>query len=549
MWGALRACAKGAGPAEENLPARAENGLRALAVLAVVLAVVPGQKVFIGMRLQPMGGGLLLLLTTLAACTSSTALTSSSPTQTSTPSSSTCIPSGTQREINAALSAPGAIAELCPDASFMLTGPVTFTAANQRVRTQGLPGGDQRALLRVTAKTLTSAINGVNQSGIAIENVRIDGGRTQLGPSTGDALIEIGGNASGQTVHEVEARDTRSWSTIHLAEGGVNNQGEFSCRHATITNNTLGPAGTPDGNWADGISLACGDSLVQHNTIRDATDGAIVVFGAAGSTIDSNTIVAASRTLLGGINLVDFDPAEGNYSGTQVTNNTIESAGALIKVGIAMGPQVWFCKPGTNYGATVVGNTVRGGQVGYSFPVNGVRDWTVKGNIDLASHGALPGPGCGGLPSAPSGFQYQQASGSHLQAGYVRASLTYLLGVYQPGTPPSGCGVMFAEQPLQAGGSVVSCDHRFALAITSAGKITLSASAKILWSAPLSGQAAVSLVVRVNGDLVARDAAGHTVWHTGTDGHPYARLAVQDDGNLVVYDPHDNVLWASNTQG
>lgn len=491
------------------------------------------------MRPQLRWGALLLLLTMLAACTSSPAPKTSGP---------TCIPSGTQVEINAALNAAGAIADLCPNAIFTLTGPVTFSAANQQVRTQGLPSGDQRALLRVAAASLTSAINGVNQSGIAIENVRIDGGRTQLGPATGEALIEIGGNASGQTVHGVDARDTRSWSTIHIAEGSVSN-GEFGCQRATITNNTLGPAGTPDGNWADGVSLACGDSLVQHNTIRDATDGAIVVFGAAGSTIDSNTIIAASRTLLGGINMVDFDPAEGNYSGTKVTNNTIESAGALIKVGIAMGPQVWFCNPGTNYGATVVGNTVRGDQVGYSFPVNGVRDWTVSGNTDLASHSALPGPGCGGLPSAPGGFQYQQASSSHLQAGYAHASLTYLLGVYQPGTPPSGCAVMFAEQPLRAGGSVASCNHRFALTVTHAGKIILSASAKVLWSASLSGRVAASLVVRVNGDVVALDAAGHTVWHTGTAGHAYARLLVQDDGNLVVYDPHDNVLWSSNTQG
>src|SRR5262249_18511558 len=93
------------------------------------------------------GAVLLLLLTTLAACTDSTALTSPSPTL--TPPSPPCIPSGTQREINAALSAPGAIANLCPGATFTLTEPVTFTAANQRVRTQGLPVGDQRALLRV----------------------------------------------------------------------------------------------------------------------------------------------------------------------------------------------------------------------------------------------------------------------------------------------------------------------------------------------------------------------------------------------------------------
>src|SRR6185436_14760515 len=111
-------------------------------------------------------------------------------------------------------------------------------------------------------------------------------------------------------------------------------------QNATITGNTLGPAGTPDGNWADGISLACGNSLVANNVIQDATDGAIVIFGAPGSTVQNNTIVAVNRQLLGGINLVDYAPVNGNYAGTRVLNNVIRGEGAFIKVGIAMGPQI-----------------------------------------------------------------------------------------------------------------------------------------------------------------------------------------------------------------
>jgi len=459
----------------------------------------------------------------------------------------TCIPSGTAADINRALHGAGAVAELCPGAAFVLDGPVRFTDNGQRLETQGLPSGTARALLQVNGSDLTSAINGVDRSNIVIDSVRVDGRRTILGQLKGDALIEIGGRAQGQLVHNVEASDTRSWSTIHIGEGAITNQ-RYACRDTTITDTSITSAGTPDGNWADGISLACNDSLVRGNTIRDATDGAIVIFGSAGSTVENNTIIAATRTLLGGINMVDNEAFGGNYQGTTVRNNTIDSEGALIKVGIGMGAQVWFCGPGTNVGAVVTGNTVKGDKVGYSFPVNGVSDWTVSGNIDLAQHaGLLPGAGCGGMPSPPGGFIVQAAVNSLLQSEYTSGNLTYVLGVYESGTPPTGCAVMYVEQPIATGQSVHSCDGRFELAVTQAGTVALTQGAATLWTAPLSSNVAASLVVRADGDLVALSQSAQILWATGTGGHPGARLALQDDGNLVLYDSNDQPLWASNT--
>jgi hypothetical protein len=107
---------------------------------------------------------------------------------------------------------------------------------------------------------------------------------------------------------------------MHIIEGGGN-----SCSGAIVTNNDIGPSGnaptgadqfnkrnmhsrkraaeyTP-GQWADGISLACRDSVVTGNSIVDATDGAVVVFGAPGSKISGNTITQESRTLMGGVNM------------------------------------------------------------------------------------------------------------------------------------------------------------------------------------------------------------------------------------------------------
>ncbi|HEY7223648.1 MAG TPA: hypothetical protein VH561_08680 [Micromonosporaceae bacterium] len=465
---------------------------------------------------------------------------------TATPSAASCLPSGTEAEINAALQGTGAVVELCPGAVFTLHGPVTFSAPQQVLRTRGIPAGDDRALLRVDSAGLTTAINGKGRSGIVIEHIRVDGGRARLGALAGDALLELGGDATGQTVRQVAAGDTRSWSTLHLGEGAIA-AGRAGCQGATVTDSTFGPAGDPGGDWADGISLACQNSTVRHNVVQDATDGAIVVFGAAGSTIADNTVVAVSRALLGGINMVDYAPFDGDYQGTTVTGNVIDGQGALIRVGIAMGPQVWTCKPGTNFGATVTDNVVKGDHVAYSFPVNGVRDWTVRDNVDRAHHTALPGSGCGGLPSSPGGFQYQTVSSSSLQPGYAKADLTYVLGAYEPGSPPTGCGVMNAEQPLRSGRSISSCDGRFTLAVEPSGTVVLAAGKTVVWSAPLSSHRAATVEVKANGDLVALDASSRVVWSTGTSGHPLSRLALQDDGNLVLYDPADHVLWATNT--
>jgi hypothetical protein len=382
--------------------------------------------------------------------------------------------------------------------------PILFTAPRQVLRTRGNPSGDARALLKVDASTMTTAIDGLDRSGIVLEGLRIDGGRPVLGKLDGQALIEFGGNAADQTVRNVAAGNTRSWSTLHVTEGGVAADNRPRCRRATISGNTFGPAGTADGNWADGISLACADSVVRDNVIRDATDGAIVVFGAPGSTVEANTIIAAGQTLLGAINMVDFDVTQGSYEGVKVTGNTIDSQGALIKVGIGMGPQVWFCQPGTNYGATVTGNTVKGDKVGYSFPVNGVRDWTVAANVDLAHHVGLPGPGCGGMPSAPGGFQVQAATNSTLQPGYSSGAMTYLLGLYEAGTPPTGCGDMYAEQPLPAGRRLSSGDKRFSLSIEN-GRLVLGKGSSVLWSAGNGGALAV---VRPDGNFTLQDANG-----------------------------------------
>jgi len=301
------------------------------------------------------------------------------------------------------------VAELCPGSVFELTGPVMFSADRQQVYTQGLPTDASRAVLRIASPSVPSAVNMLDRSDVVLSNVVVDGDRPKLGRLDGNALIQAGGSASGQVVRQVKAFETRSWSTIHIFEGG-----SPRCSGALIEGNEIGPAGRPDGNWADGISLACTNSIVRNNTVTDATDGAIVIFGAPGSLVEGNVIRAQHQTMLGGINMVDYLPFNGDFTGVRVQGNTIDAAGAVIRIGMGMGDRPWGCrdltkepKDQTLFGAAVTGNTLQGAHMQYGFAVDGVKDWTVTGNKDLATHSGKPTVECRGkIASRPAGFQY-----------------------------------------------------------------------------------------------------------------------------------------------
>ncbi|GLY26851.1 right-handed parallel beta-helix repeat-containing protein [Kineosporia sp. NBRC 101731] len=347
-----------------------------------------------------------------------------------------CLTSGTDQDVQNALNGEGAVATLCAGAVFDLSKPIKFSAANQSIQTQGLPTGDTRATLKVTGDTQATAIEGGGRSGIALRSIQVDGQRPTLGRiDGGSGLIEIGGDVTGLVVENSHFFEPRGWSALHIAEGVVRN-GVPGCQNASITGNQVGPSGTPDG-WADGISLACGTTKVSNNTITDATDGAIVIFGAPGSTVSDNTIIAKKRTLLGGINLVDYGPMDGNYAKTVVSGNTIRADGALIKIGLAMGPGVWSCTDTLVTGGTVTGNTLEGSTMGYGYAVNGVKDFTITGNKDNSTHVGIPNGTCDGSNPKPAGFLVDTAQGGTVQSEFSQAGLRFLLGIsYRSASSP-----------------------------------------------------------------------------------------------------------------
>lgn len=352
--------------------------------------------------------------------------------------SASCLASGNETTINSALAGPTGIAALCAGAVFELRAPVVFTRDGQQLYTAGFPTDSRRATLRIVGASLPTALMLRGRNRVRVSHIVVDGNRTTLGRlPDGEALIAMGGDASGQRVEYVRAFEPRGWSSIHLWEGD-----QAGCTNATIGHSEFGPAGQSNGEWADGISLSCRNSLVHHNTIVDATDGGIVIFGAAGSVVAGNTIRAETRRLLGGIAMVDHGPIVGNYTNTVVDSNVIDGAGQRILVGLAMGSQAWTCQPGApSVTGAIVSHNLLQGDLGYGYVVNGVTNWTVMANVDNARHSGTPSRSCAGvLASPPGSFQVARnhSSGS-FQNEFTDAALDAALFAFgDPAIRPLG---------------------------------------------------------------------------------------------------------------
>lgn len=191
---------------------------------------------------------------------------------------SACISSGDQSIINDALRSggPNARVQLCENALIQISDSITFTADGQEISTENYPTGNSRATIQITpGNSAATLISGAHLNNIKIKNIQLDGNRPNAGyQKGGGANIEIGGLSSGQVVSNVNSRNPRGWSCMHIIGSG---QDQNPCKKATITNNDIGPCGQSgtdaDGNglWADGVSLDCTDSLVQDNKVPSST--------------------------------------------------------------------------------------------------------------------------------------------------------------------------------------------------------------------------------------------------------------------------------------
>ena len=319
---------------------------------------------------------------------------------------SACISSGTDANIQAALDA-GGDAVLCQFSSFTLYNTVHFRFPNTIIYTEYQPVGAARAVLHVGSPAIVTAVTARNISQAQLRNVIVDGARPLFGydRTTPQALVDFGGDASDQVVSWVEAYEPRGWSTVYMNEGNKSWNGSAwvgGCTGGQVTHNNVHNAGDHAGFWADGISYACRNGYVGYNTITEATDGDIIIFGAPGTLFEFNAITNTNSTAFGGIGFDGkayqrFVTINGtstlvnDSSGTIVRDNTIDSGlsygSTTIQIALAMGPRAWWSScsfPGDEatvvYGATVIYNRLTGGNFGYGFVADGVDSLTATGN-------------------------------------------------------------------------------------------------------------------------------------------------------------------------
>ncbi|GAA5953533.1 hypothetical protein JCM3765_005065 [Sporobolomyces pararoseus] len=442
---------------------------------------------------------------------------------TSTPS---CLDSSaTDVEINAALyyGGAGAVVQLCPGAKLSLTNAIFFTAANQVLTTQGNPTDDSRALLTVTGADQSCAIFAACDAcqNIAVRSIQIDGARDKLGwVAGGIALLEMGGNTKGQTVQDCHLYEPRGWSILHGIEGYAN-----SCRGMVVKNNQIGPSGyAPNngvqfkkrqstdwsanvgpGEWADGISMACGASTVTGNTVTDCTDGGIVVFGALGSTISGNTVIARNRRPLGGINMVDWNPWSGSFEGTVVEGNTLIADTNMMKVGIAIGGMVWGSDNRTaarTFGGTVRNNVFQSGSsgyFGYAIGIAGHKNANVYGNdASAANFGGDFSQACFPIIPSSQAFVYDQwtTPGTQMQNNFQNYPLVFLI-CQQPG-PIIGSGMIAQASGMMLSGqgpvnaSISASASSVSSTISASSTVSSSAVVNSTSAAPTSTSSSVS---------------------------------------------------------
>ena len=317
----------------------------------------------------------------------------------------------TEADINAALQGPNDVAVLCPGATYKLNNPIQFTASCQALVTQSNqpipdmgPTADHATVIinnpKITTAILAQGQNNLlphpkDFSFILISNIAIDGNERNLGTiknglvSSGGGLVEMGGyNTHDQHITNVLLQDTRSWSTLHLYEGGGVVDPFSACFDEIVENNIvqshIAGEGRPSGNncgqnqdgqnCSDGLSIACRNSWILNNQITDATDGGIVMFGAPNSVVMNNVINtdyeskgATPYNLNGGINMVDVLGFGANYTCNVAAYNQLtgpsSSSGAAIKAGIAVGPDTW----GITSKLSFAGNTMAGQSVPISY--------------------------------------------------------------------------------------------------------------------------------------------------------------------------------------
>jgi len=214
-------------------------------------------------------------------------------------------------------------------------------------------------------------------SGVTVEHLVLDGRRgTRLG-STAAAACAGGNNRKGfnATARGDGHRFAYNASVRVLCGTGM----EWRGNDSTIVSNYFADNGDhPTLNmWSDGLTVHQADrSTIDGNVLWNNSDVALIVGGGAGSTVRNNQIFQTTQATFAGLMLDNFNAGtSGDFTGTDVSGNTIVCSTRLCDFAINLGPHPWY-----------LSTNILGGEVHDNTAVNG----KVCLNIDGAGTAAAP---------------------------------------------------------------------------------------------------------------------------------------------------------------
>jgi hypothetical protein len=231
------------------------------------------------------------------------------------------------------------------------------------------------------------------ESGAKLLNVWVDGQRTGPTNHQGDTVNVETAGGSGTTVSSDRLSNAIGFTNLHA----LGTAESLPCGSNTITGNlvTAYSSSHTNGDWSDGISVACVNATVENNTVIDATDVGIVLFRAypadQKSTVADNTILNAGNPAFGGIVADPLSAPPGqktvspNFAGSSVQSNTLWTGpGAYYHIGLSVGSAAWFGgtktgDPNIGSGASFTGNTLTASAT-EAIAVSGMLNATVTGN-------------------------------------------------------------------------------------------------------------------------------------------------------------------------
>lgn len=271
----------------------------------------------------------------------------------------------------------------------VLLDDVLTIPKNVTLATTDLPRASQYALMGRLVRNASFDGPAVKlRNGAKLDSVWVDGQRSQFGFFNHLSINAQLFGGDGTSVTDCRFSNTMGWSTVQAlgsAEG-------WSCAGATLTGNliTVYTSDHYDGTWADGLSVACENSLVADNHVIDATDVPIVLFRASPavqqSEVRDNKVLNAGNSSYGGL-VVDGLHSLGqqhDFTGASVHDNLLWTGSSVhYDIALSVGTRAWFGHTSDiGTGASVSDNTTGGllTRVDAGIGVSGMLDTFVQGN-------------------------------------------------------------------------------------------------------------------------------------------------------------------------